>query len=673
MERLSDDVRRYNSRLNSGHNSAEPLLRVESLTVSTPDRPLVSGFNLSMAKGERIGLIGESGSGKSMTTTALMGLLPEGVSATGSIRLAGQDLDLVGAPDKRLRRIRGNDMAMVFQEPLTALNPLMKVGPQVAEIMLKHKTVPSGGAAAARAVELLADVKLPDPTEAAKAYPHQLSGGQRQRVMLAMALANDPALLLCDEPTTALDVTVQRQVLDLILESVQRRGTGLLFITHDLSVVANICDRVLVMHRGEVVEEGSTEEVFARPRHAYTRGLLAASDLDATDEAGRLYTVASAGGYTPPAPDHVIEEVPAAALHLAGEAARPDDGTGGPGPAAADAAETAAALGPAADGPVVGPPSADAPVVGSASSRAAAASAPEKATVPAEPAGAVVVGQEFTEAATPVIRVRDLVRTYQRQRTSLLGTRTEVQALRGISFDVATGQRFGVVGESGSGKSTLLRILAGLDQPTSGSVRVAGNEVAGAKESELAELRRQLQIVFQDPMGSLNPRMKVQDIVAEPLLAPGQKVDSARQRRLVAEMLGAVGLPADAADRFPHQFSGGQRQRISIARALICQPRVLVADEPVSALDVSVRAQVLNLLSDLVDEYQLTLVFVSHDLGVVRYICDNVVVMNRGQIVESGSTEQIYEAPRHEYTRTLVNSSMSLRAELAAREAAMSG
>jgi peptide/nickel transport system ATP-binding protein len=677
MERLSDDVRGYNSRLNSGHGSAEPLLRVESLTVSTPDRALVSGFNLSMAKGERIGLIGESGSGKSMTTTALMGLLPEGVSATGSIRLAGHDLDLVGAPDKRLRRIRGNDMAMVFQEPLTALNPLMKVGPQVAEIMLKHKTVPSGAAAAARAIELLADVKLPDPAEAAKAYPHQLSGGQRQRVMLAMALANDPALLLCDEPTTALDVTVQRQVLDLILESVQRRGTGLLFITHDLSVVANICDRVLVMHHGEVVEEGSTEEVFARPQHAYTRGLLAASDLDATDEAGRLYTVASAGGYTPPAPDHVIEEVPAAALHLAGEPARPDDGTASPGPAAADAAETAAALGPAADGPVVEPP-ADAAAVSPAAepstSGAAAASAPEKATVPAEPAGAVAVGQEHArEAGTPVIRVRDLVRTYQRQRTSLFGKRTEVEALRGISFDVATGQRFGVVGESGSGKSTLLRILAGLDQPTSGSVRVAGNEVAGAKESELAELRRQLQIVFQDPMGSLNPRMKVQDIVAEPLLAPGQKVDSARQRRLVAEMLGAVGLPADAADRFPHQFSGGQRQRISIARALICQPRVLVADEPVSALDVSVRAQVLNLLSDLVDEYQLTLVFVSHDLGVVRYICDNVVVMNRGQIVESGSTEQIYEAPRHEYTRTLVSSSMSLRAELAAREAAMSG
>ncbi|GLB65869.1 dipeptide ABC transporter ATP-binding protein [Arthrobacter mangrovi] len=620
--------------------TAEPLLRVESLTVATKDRPLVSQFNLTMARGERIGLIGESGSGKSMTTTALMGLLPEGVSASGSIRLAGHDLDLVDAPDKRLRRIRGNDMTMVFQEPLTALNPLMKVGPQVAEIMLKHKTAASGSAAAARAVELLADVKLPDPAEAAKAYPHQLSGGQRQRVMLAMALANDPALLLCDEPTTALDVTVQRQVLDLILESVQRRGTGLLFITHDLSVVANICDRVLVMHHGEVVEEGSTEDVFSRPQHAYTRGLLAASDLDATDNDGRLFTVASAGGYIPPAPDQVLDEVPATALHLSGEPAGPK--------ADPDTAETALAETALTEAPA--------------------------AVSPAAASRAVVVTPEHahdTDAA--VIRVRDLVRTYQRQRTSLFGQRTEVQALRGISFDVATGQRFGVVGESGSGKSTLLRILAGLDQPTSGSVRVAGNEVAGAKESELAELRRQLQIVFQDPMGSLNPRMKVQDIVAEPLLAPGQKLDSARQRRLVAEMLGAVGLPADSADRFPHQFSGGQRQRISIARALICQPRVLVADEPVSALDVSVRAQVLNLLSDLVDEYQLTLVFVSHDLGVVRYICDNVVVMNRGQIVESGGTEQIYEAPRHEYTRTLVNSSMSLRAELAAREAAMSG
>ncbi|MGP9783093.1 glutathione ABC transporter ATP-binding protein [Arthrobacter sp. MYb224] len=589
------------------HAEAATLLEVKNLSIGTKTRTLVSDFNLSMAPGDRVGLIGESGSGKSITTSALMGLLPEGVTAQGSIQLAGYGGNLVEASDRELQKIRGKDMAMVFQEPLTALNPLMKVGPQVAEIMSSHKTVPSKAAARARAVQMLESVKLPDPERAARSYPHQLSGGQRQRAMLAMALANNPGLLLCDEPTTALDVTVQRQVLDLILESVTERGTGLLFITHDLSVVANVCDRVLVMNNGRVVEEGSTEEVFSNPQHPYTRGLLAASDLDATDAQGRLFTVASAAAYVPPS----VREEPAPAERVPEE-------------------------------PVAAPP--------------------EPATVgEAEPAA------QGEPSENPVISVADLHRIYPVSRSTLFGKPSEVHALRGVSFEVAAGQRFGVVGESGSGKSTLLRILAGLDQPSSGSVQVAGNQVSGAKERDLLQLRQQLQIVFQDPMGSLDPRMRVRDIIAEPLLAPGQKVDSAKLRKQVAEMLGAVGLPADAAERFPHQFSGGQRQRISIARALICEPRVLVADEPVSALDVSVRAQVLNLLSDLVDDYQLTLVFVSHDLGVVRYICDNVVVMNEGQIVESGTTEQIYENPQHEYTRTLVNSSMSLQNELALR------
>ncbi|PJJ45058.1 peptide/nickel transport system ATP-binding protein [Glutamicibacter mysorens] len=580
--------------------AADTLIDVQDLTISTKQRTLVSNFNLRMKPGDRVGLIGESGSGKSMTTSALMGLLPEGVSASGTIQFAGHPRNLVEATDKEMQRIRGKDMSMVFQEPLTALNPLMKVGPQVAEIMISHKTAASKSAAQARAVKLLESVKLPDPARAARSYPHQLSGGQRQRAMLAMALANNPGLLLCDEPTTALDVTVQRQVLDLILESVQERGTGLLFITHDLSVVANVCDRVLVMNNGQVVEEGDTSEVFSNPQHPYTRGLLAASDLNATDADGRLFTVSSAAAYIPPsaetqaAPEAVVEEIKPVQEH----------------------------------------------------SQSPADSAVEPSAL---------------------ISVKDLTRIYPVGRSSLFGKRSEVHALKGVSFDVAAGQRFGVVGESGSGKSTLLRILAGLDQPTSGSVRVAGSEVAGARERDLVQLRQQLQIVFQDPMGSLDPRMRVRDIIAEPLLVPGQKADSAKHRKMVAEMLGSVGLPADAADRFPHQFSGGQRQRISIARALICEPRVLVADEPVSALDVSVRAQVLNLLSDLVDDYQLTLVFVSHDLGVVRYICDNVVVMNEGRIVESGTTEQIYENPQHAYTRTLVNSSMSLRSELALR------
>ncbi|MET1035514.1 MAG: ABC transporter ATP-binding protein [Arthrobacter sp.] len=572
----------------------ENLLSVENLSIGTRGFPLVEDVNFAMAKGERIGLIGESGSGKSLTSTAVMGLLPEGLEATGSVTLAGHDANFIGAPDSTLRKIRGRDMAMVFQEPLTALNPLMRAGAQVAEIMLQHKTVASRREAHAKAVAMLASVKLPDPAEAARAYPHQLSGGQRQRVMLAMALANDPSLLLCDEPTTALDVTVQRQVLDLVLESVILRGTGLLFITHDLAVVANMCTRVLVMNHGRIVEEGSTEDIFSRPQHAYTRGLLAASDLEATDREGRLFTVASSAAYVPPTVEEARER------------------------AAADATTAAAA--------------------------------------PVEHAGPAVIS------------VRNLDRTYTRGRASLFGRPTEVHALKNVTFEVPAGGRLGVVGESGSGKTTLLRILAGLDRPTDGSVVVAGNEVAGAREADLVQLRQELQIVFQDPMGSLDPRMKVLDIVTEPLLVPGRRETAAQRRQMAADMLEAVGLGAETLERYPHQFSGGQRQRISIARALICRPRVLVADEPVSALDVSVRAQVLNLLADLVEQYQLTLVFVSHDLAVVRHLCDRVVVMRNGEIVEEGDTESVYADPQHPYTQKLVASSLNLRTEVLAKE-----
>ncbi|WP_200331315.1 ABC transporter ATP-binding protein [Leucobacter sp. L43] len=585
---------------NVPRTGADLLVRVDDLNVRTPYRTLVSDFSLHMAHGERIGLIGESGSGKSMTTTALLGLLPNGVTADGSVEIDGYSGNLLQAPESDLMKLRGNNMAMVFQEPLTALNPLMRAGAQVAEIILQHKLAPNKAEANRRAVEMLDAVHLPDPAQAARAYPHQLSGGQRQRVMLAMALANDPSLLLCDEPTTALDVTVQRQVLDLILELVRERGTGLLFITHDLAVVANMCTRVLVMNNGAVVEEGTTEDVFTRPTHPYTRGLLAASDLDAVDARGRLFTVATAQEYVPPTADEQIVARPEASAAVAG----------------------AAAAGTAAAG-----------------------------TAPAH--------------AEPVMRVTDLVRTYTRGRTSILKPAPEVHALKGISFEVPEGGRLGVVGESGSGKSTLLRILAGLDQPTSGSAVVAGNEVKGAKEPQLRALRQNLQIVFQDPMGSLDPRMTVEQIISEPLLVPGRGETAADRKRMVAEMLEAVGLPASSAERFPHQFSGGQRQRISIARALICRPQVVVADEPVSALDVSVRAQVLNLLADLVDEYGLTLVFVSHDLNVVRYLCDSVIVMQSGEIVEAGDTETVYRTPQHPYTKRLIDSSLTLRQELA--------
>ena len=590
---------------------SRPLLTVDGLNVRTKERTLVHDFSLHMAHGERIGLIGESGSGKSMTTTALLGLLPNGVTADGSVEIDGYQGNLLTAPEQDLMRLRGKDMAMVFQEPLTALNPLMRAGAQVAEIILQHRLAPSKAEANRRAVEMLDAVHLPDPAQAARAYPHQLSGGQRQRVMLAMALANDPSLLLCDEPTTALDVTVQRQVLDLILELVRERGTGLLFITHDLAVVANMCTRVLVMNDGRVVEEGTTEDVFTRPQHPYTRGLLAASDLDAVDAAGRLFTVATAQSYVPPTGDEATD------------------------PALSDSACA----------------------TGDLDTDPAQARAHAPAQAPAHAAEA--------RAAEPVMRVTDLVRTYTRGRTSLFKPAPEVHALKGISFEVPEGGRLGVVGESGSGKSTLLRILAGLDQPTSGSAIVAGNEVAGAKEAQLRELRQNLQIVFQDPMGSLDPRMTVEQIISEPLLVRGRNESAAERSRMVAEMLEAVGLPASSAERFPHQFSGGQRQRISIARALICRPRVVVADEPVSALDVSVRAQVLNLLADLVDEYGLTLVFVSHDLNVVRHLCDSVIVMQSGEIVEAGDTQTVYRNPQHPYTKRLIDSSLTLRQELA--------
>ena len=575
--------------------TSRPLLDVQNLTIRTQNRVLVENFSLQMSHGERIGLIGESGSGKSMTTTGLLGLLPNGVTAEGSVRLDGYDKNLLETPESQLMKLRGRDMAMVFQEPLTALNPLMRAGAQVAEIMLQHKLAPNTAEAMRRAVEMLDSVHLPDPEQAAKAYPHQLSGGQRQRVMLAMALANDPSLLLCDEPTTALDVTVQRQVLDLILELVRERETGLLFITHDLAVVANMCTRVLVMNEGVIVEEGTTGQVFTNPQHPYTRGLLAASDLDAVDDNGRLFTVATAREYVPPTRGHTprSEEF-----------------------------------------------------------------ATEVATAPTE-------GEPGRAAPTePLIQATGLVRTYTRTKTSLFKPAAEVKALQSISFEVPEGGRLGVVGESGSGKSTLLRILAGLDQPTSGSVVVAGNEVAGAREAELRQLRQNLQIVFQDPMGSLDPRMTVGNIIEEPLLVRGRDETQADRERMVADMLEAVGLPAESAERYPHQFSGGQRQRISIARALICRPKIVVADEPVSALDVSVRAQVLNLLADLVDEYGLTLVFVSHDLNVVRYLCDEVIVMQSGIIVEAGDTEQVYRHPQHPYTQQLIASSLSLRTEI---------
>ncbi|MFE7505849.1 dipeptide ABC transporter ATP-binding protein [Promicromonospora sp. NPDC057488] len=552
------------------HSPVEPVetpaLDLRGLTVrTTSGRTLLDDLSLRVATGERVGLIGESGSGKTMTALAALGLLPDGVTATGHVGLAGVDGNLLDRGERALARLRGQEISMVFQEPMTALNPLMRVGHQVAEAMTLHGT--DGRTATRRAAELLAEVGLPDG--AARRYPHELSGGQRQRVVLATALANDPAVLVADEPTTALDVTVQRQVLDLMTRLVSDRGAGLLFITHDLAVVSQVCERVVVLLDGVVVEEGPVDEVFAHPRHEYTRRLLAASTLEPRPSPAE-----------PPSPVEPPEVL--------------------------------------VEPPLVEPPSLVEPV-------------------------------ETPEPA--LIRVQDVTRTYAHRGQT-------VQALRGVSLAVREGQRFGIVGESGSGKSTLLRIVAGLDRATSGRVVTAGVELSPAEPRDLGGLRSALQLVFQDPYGSLDPRMTVGDIVAEPLLnamnvRDGGPRSAAGRRDAVREMLDAVGLPLDSAERYPHQFSGGQRQRIAIARALVCRPRILVADEPVSALDVSVRRQVLDLLARLADERALTLLLVSHDLGVVRHVCDHVAVMHDGLIVEQGPTAQVYDDPAHEYTRRL--------------------
>jgi peptide/nickel transport system ATP-binding protein len=521
------------------------VLAVRGLRVSLGDVALVDGVDLELAAGERVGLIGESGSGKSLTALAVLGLLADELEASGSAVL-GPD-ELLGMPERALARLRGDRISIVFQEPMTALDPLMRVGQQVAEVVRLHRDV-TADEATERAAELFTRMDLPDPQGTLRAYPHQLSGGQRQRVLIAMALACDPAVLIADEPTTALDVTVQAQILELLARLVVEQGTALLFITHDLAVIARVCERVVVMQEGRVVERGTTAGVFAAPQHPHTQALLAGTR------------------------------------------------------ALAEAPIGAATAGAAPDRPIV-------------------------------------------------VETRGLVRDYARPRTSLRRRSQRVHALRGVDLTVRQGDRFGIVGESGSGKSTLARMLVALDEPTAGSVRFEGAEIGGRSERDLHDLRRRAQIVFQDPLGSLDPRMRVRDLLLEPLRSLAVPGDHGAR---VRELLGLVGLAPEASTRYPHQFSGGQRQRIAIARALAPGPSLLVADEPVSALDVSLRAQILDLLRGLTDELGLTLVFISHDLSVVRYLCDRVAVMLDGAIVEIGTTAEVYGSPQHPYTRALL-------------------
>ena len=530
-----------------------PLLSVESLTVTAGAGPLVDDISFAIGRGSRVGLIGESGSGKTLTALSILGLLPEGVRASGKIDFNGTDL--LQLDEDELCSVRGDGISMVFQEPMTALNPVMRVGNQIAEALVIHKGL-SKRAARAQAIEELRVVGIPDVEAKSRAYPHQLSGGQRQRVMIAMAIACGPDLVIADEPTTALDVTVQAQVLHLLHDLVIADDTALLLITHDLPVVAGMCDEVLVMHDGVVVERGGTRRVFDDPHEEYTRQLVASvPELSRTSDA-----------------------------------------------------------------------------------------------VPATPAQTI---RPSTPDATSMVVVEHVNRRFDLPRRKLTESSGSVDAVSDVSLTVAVGESFGIVGESGSGKTTLARLIVGLDHPDEGRISVGGSDVAGARERDLKELRRTAQMVFQDPMGSLDPRMKVGSIIAEPLRSlkiPGN------HRERVAELLDAVALPPDTARRYAHEFSGGQRQRIAIARALAPHPRLLVADEPVSALDMTVQTLTLELLADLKRRFDLTLVFISHDLSVVHEVCDRVAVMQNGEIVESGDAAEVYANPRHDYTVSLLGS-----------------
>ncbi|TWG92473.1 peptide/nickel transport system ATP-binding protein [Mesorhizobium sp. J18] len=533
----------------TAHETTSPILEIESLRIALPegsDRPLaIDGLNLTVRSGEIVCLVGESGSGKSLAAGAIMRLLPEPRVrvVAGTVRFEGQDLSTLSA--KQMRSLRGSRMAMIFQEPMTALNPQKRVGWQIEEVLRIHTSL-SRKERRARVLEILEQVRIPDPASAVNAYPHQISGGQRQRVMIAMALVLQPKLIIADEPTTALDVTTQLQVLKLIRELQAKFGTGVLFITHDFGVVAEIADRVAVLRQGELVEQGTVSEVLNRPRHPYTQALIAAVP-----------------GLNPPAP-------------------------------------------------------------------------------------------KSFDTAPVVMRVEGLHKTFKTRGGILAPRRNAVAAVDDVSFELRQGETLGVVGESGSGKTTVSRCVTRLLDADGGSVMLGDTDMLKATRGELRARRRDIQMVFQDPMASLNPRKRVVDLIAQGPIVHGENPEAARSR--ARELLALVELSPAAAERYPHEFSGGQRQRIGIARALALNPKVIVADEPVSALDVSVQAQVLKLLAELRDRLSLSLLFVTHDLRVAAQLCDRVAVMEKGRIVEIGETATVFANPGHPYTRKLLDS-----------------
>jgi peptide/nickel transport system ATP-binding protein len=588
----------------------------------------VGNVDLTIEPGETLGLVGESGCGKSMTGLSIMGLLPPGGSIVGgSIKLDGREL--VGLSDPELRKIRGNEVAMIFQDPLTSLDPTKTIGYQVAEPVRLHKGA-SKAAARERATEVLGLVGLPRPTERLGDYPHQLSGGLRQRVMIAMALSCEPKLLIADEPTTALDVTIQAQILTLLHSLKDRLGMAMLLITHDMGVIAGHADRVQVMYAGRMVEATETGNLFRHMRHPYTQALLASIPRLSQDQAQRLLTI---GGLPPDLAN------PPPGCRFAPRCSRATDRcrTDEPPLTGVTRAHLFSCWHPV-DGPAG---------AGAAAADGGAAPALAVAGRPDAQDGAVPAG-------TPLLEVHDLVKEFPVTAGAILQRRVaSVHAVSNVSFIVQAGETFGLVGESGCGKTTIGRVVVALERPDSGHVLLAGQNISALAKGDLRRQRRDLQLMFQDPYASLDPRMRVGSIIREPLTI--QHVGSRQQQQQrVFELLDEVGLPRNAVERYPHEFSGGQRQRIGLARALTLNPKVIVADEPVSALDVSIRAQVLNLMKRLQADHGLTYIVISHDLAVVKYMADRIGVMYLGKLVEMGSADDIYQRAAHHYTAGLI-------------------
>lgn len=539
------------------------MLEIENLSLRIGDTPVLNQVNLSVEPGQILGVVGESGSGKSLTALSAMQLLPEGSITSGSVRFGGDEL--LGSTDSDMQKLRGDDLAMIFQEPMTALNPVHTIGDQIAEGIVLH-TGANRAEAKRQAVHMMERVGLPVAQFPLSRFPHELSGGQRQRVMIAIACALRPKILIADEPTTALDVTLQAQILDLLRELVEENEMGLVLISHDLAVVAEMTDDLVVMRDGVVVDRGNTGSVLRDIKHPYTAQLAEAS------------------------------------THI-----------------------------------------------------------PARTKPPVESEKCHQRGDR------PLVSARNLVRDYPTPRQSLFTPGKPFRAVNGVDIDIFPGQTMGLVGESGCGKSTLAHMILALDRPSSGTIEFDGTELTLANDEQLQAARKDIQVVFQDPFASFNPRHKVERLVAEPLyLEP--KLTAAQRRDRVVASLEEVGLSASALEKYPHQFSGGQRQRLAIARALITRPALIVADEPVSALDVSIRAQVLDLLCSLRERLGLAYLFISHDLSVVRALCDEVLVMEAGEIVEHGLASTIFDEPRSNAAKQLVNATPNLARALENRQ-----